>query len=429
MFSEHRSAVNDAFCTACLATYDRHVSNTDTRHRRGDPGFRRASLALFAAGVSTFALLYVTQPLLPLLARDFRVSTTDSTLTLALTTAALGLALLPAGWLSDAWGRTPVMTIALFSSALLGVLAALAPSFQVLLLIRALQGATLAGVPAVAMAYLAEEIHPDSLGSSIGLYIGGNALGGMTGRLISGTLSDHGDWRAALLAIGVLSLICAVVFARLAPPSRHHARIRFAPARARASLSIHLHDPGQVRLELLAALLMGTFVAVYNAVGFRLQARPYDLGQASIAAVFLLYPIGSLSSALAGRLADRIGRRRVLPIGVAIAAAGVAITALHPLPLVIAGIGLLTAGFFAAHSIASSWVGRRAKTAPGQATALYLLAFYAGSTIAGPLGGAAWSAGGWSDVTVLAATLLGIALIVALQLRATPPLRPATATA
>jgi YNFM family putative membrane transporter len=201
----------------------------------------------------------------------------------------------------------------------------------------------------------------------------------------------------------------------------------FARGQASRSIAVHLRDPGQLRLEMIGALLMGTFVAVYNGVGFRLEAPPYGLGQAAIAAIFLVYPIGSLSSAVAGRLADRVGRRRVLPVGVVIAVAGVAVTALHPLPLVIGGIILLTIGFFAAHSVASSWVGRRAQSAPAQASALYLLAYYAGSSIAGPLGGAAWSAGGWGDVTALATVLLGAALLVALRLRVTAPLRPAAA--
>jgi MFS transporter, YNFM family, putative membrane transport protein len=403
------------------------VSDIEARHQRGEPGFRRASLAMFAAGVSTFVLLYATQPLLPLLARDFAVSPADSMLTLALTTGTLALALLPAGWLSDAWGRTRVMQLALIASAALGLLAAAAPSFPALLVIRALQGVALAGIPAVAMAYLAEEIHPRSLGTSIGLYIGGNAFGGMSGRLIAGALGDHGDWRLALFGVSVLSLICALAFIRLAPASHHHVRRPFARHHALASISLHLHDRGQLCLGTMAALLMGTFVAVYNGLGFRLQAPPYGLGGAAIAAIFLVYPIGSLSSGVAGRLADRLGRRRVLPVGVLVAVAGVAVTALHPLPLVIAGIALLTVGFFAAHSVASSWVGRRAHSGQAQAAALYLLAYYAGSSVAGPLGGTAWTAGGWTDVMAFAAVMLAVALAVAMRMRTMPPARPAPA--
>jgi YNFM family putative membrane transporter len=377
---------------------------------------------MFVAGVATFAGLYTTQPLLPLLARRLHVGPGASTLTLALATAALAASLLPAGWLSDRWGRVRTMTVALGLSAVLGVLAALAPSFAVLLIVRALQGAALAGVPAVGMTYLSEEIDPGSLGASIGLYIGGNALGGMAGRLIAGVLADLAGWRVAIAGVGALSLLCALLFWRIVPPSRRQAASETTPRAALAAISVHLRDPGQRRLDMMAALLMGTFVAVYNALGFRLHAAPYRLSEAAIAAVFLVYPLGSASSAFAGRIADRIGRRRVLPAGVLVALAGVAVTALHPLALVITGVALLTVGFFAAHSVAAGWVGRRADSARAQASALYLLAYYVGSSIGGPLGGVGWTVDGWTGVTVLAAGLLGCALLVSLALRATPPL-------
>jgi YNFM family putative membrane transporter len=394
----------------------------ETRHRSGQPGFRRIAVAMFAAGIATFTLLYLTQPLLPLIAERFHVSPATSSLTLAVTTGALAIALLPAAWLADRWGRTRVMSAALCASAVLAVLASLAPSFEVLLAVRALQGLAIAGLPAVAMTYLAEEVHPASLGTSIGLYIGGNAIGGMAGRLAAGGLADVGGWRLATAGVGAASLACALLFVRLIPASAHFERGHARSIGAR--LLVHLRDAGQRRLDVMAALLMGTFVAVFNALGFRLAAAPYDLGQTAIAAVFLVYPIGSLSSAYAGRLADRIGRRSVLPWGVLVAAAGVAVTALQPLALVIVGVALFTAGFFAAHSVASSWVGRRAHRSPAQASALYLLAFYIGSSVAGPLGGAAWTAGRWPEVMALALALLALALVVSLRLRRTPPLAP-----
>jgi len=130
---------------------------------------------------------------------------------------------------------------------------------------------------------------------------------------------------------------------------------------------------------------MGAFVAVYNALSFRLVAAPYHLlSQVALAAVFLVYAIGSLSSRYAGLLADRIGRRAVLPAAIALAARGLALTNVSSLPLIIAGIAILTAGFFAGHSVASSWIGRCAHKSPAQASALYLLAYYIGSSIAGP---------------------------------------------
>jgi YNFM family putative membrane transporter len=185
---------------------------------------------------------------------------------------------------------------------------------------------------------------------------------------------------------------------------------------------VQLSDPGLLRLDAIGALLMGAFVAIYNGVGFRLAAAPYGLGQAALAAIFLIYPIGSLSSASAGRLADRIGRRAVLPIGLLVFVTGLALTAASSLVLIVLGLAVLTAGFFAGHSVASSWVGRRARGSAAQASALYLLAYYGGSSVFGPLAGSAWSSGGWGEVMALAGVLLAVALVIAVRLRGTPPL-------
>ena len=57
-------------------------------YHTGDAGFRRLAAALFAAGLGTFALLYSTQALLPILSRDFGVSPASSVLTLAVTVGA-----------------------------------------------------------------------------------------------------------------------------------------------------------------------------------------------------------------------------------------------------------------------------------------------------------------------------------------------------
>jgi YNFM family putative membrane transporter len=387
----------------------------------GDPAFRRAAIALFTAGVATFALLYAPQPLLPLLAKDLDVSPATSTLALAVTTAALALSLLPAGWLSDAVGRTTVMRGSVCASAVLGLACAAAPSLGVLLVLRALLGVALAGMPAVAMAYLADEVAPGALGRAMGLVIGGNAIGGMGGRLLAGVGADLGGWRVALLGVGLLSATCAAITVRTLPASRS-----FTPRRLGAGmlgrLCAQLTEPGLVRLYAMGALLMGTFVAVFNGLGFRLTAAPYGLGQAALACVSLVYPIGSVSSARAGTLADRLGRRAVLPGGVLVALAGLALTAAHALPLIVLGIAVLTAGFFAAHSVSSSWIGRRAPAHAAQASALYLLAYYGGSSLAGPLAGTAWTAGGWNGVLLLTGGMLGLALLVSLSLRRTPPL-------
>jgi YNFM family putative membrane transporter len=272
------------------------------------------------------------------------------------------------------------------------------------------------------MAYLREEVAEESHARATGLYVGGTALGGMVGRLVSGGLADLGGWRVATAGVGVLGLACALTVALLLPRSR---RFRPAPASVRslaATTAGVLRDPALLALYGLAATMMGGFVAVYNATGFRLAAPPYSLGVGLAGLVFCVYPLGSVGSAYAGRLADRHGRRSVVPAACLVTVAGVLLTLLHPLPLVVLGLGVMTAGFFAAHGVASGWVAARAHLGAGgtaQAASLYLFAYYLGSSVFGGLAGAAWTSGRWPAVVLLAVGLFGGGLVLALLLRRT----------
>ena len=393
-------------------------TSTEARIVRGTPAFRRTNLAMFAAGFSTFALVYCVQPLMPELARTFRVTAATSALALSVTTGVLAAALLVVGALAESWGRKPIMAGALMAAALLTLLTAVVPSWHALLALRAVEGLAFAGLPALAMAYLGEEIDPGSIGLAMGLYIGGSALGGMSGRLLTSALADVATWREAVAAVGVLGVVAAIVFARSLPPSRHFVA---RPAVLRSMLAAygdHLRDARLVRLFAEAFLLMGSFVTSYNYLAFRLLAPPYALRQSAVGAIFLVYLVGIGSSTWVGAMAGRLGRPAALRSSIALMLGGVALTAARPLAAVIAGVVVLTFGFFGAHSTASSWVGLQARGAKAQASSLYLFFYYAGASIAGWVGGLCWSTWGWTGVAGFVGALLCVALGTAFGLTA-----------
>lgn len=385
---------------------------------RGSRAYWRASIALLFAGYATFSLLYCVQPLLPSFSATFNVTPAQSSLSLSLTTAALALAVFVAGFVSEGWSRHKLMTLSLTASALLSIGVSISPQWHHLLALRTLEGLALGGVPAVAMAYLAEEVHPDGLGLAMGLYVGGTAIGGMAGRVITGVVADLFSWRVAIGTIGVLGLLSMLAFRALLPPSRH-----FVPRRGlgfahhRTALLRQFTRPGLPLLFLLGFVLMGSFVTLYNYIGYRLLAPPYQLNQTQIGAIFIVYLTGVVASPWSGRMADTFGRARVLTGSLLLMALGLALTMLHPLAAIATGIACVTFGFFAGHSVASGWVGRLAKDAKGQAAALYLLAYYIGSSVIGSYGGHVWAGHGWNGVAGLVGTLLVIGLVATLRLR------------
>ena len=387
---------------------------------RGEARFWRVSLALFISGLATFAVLYCVQPLMPAFARGFSLTPAAASLSLSTTTGVLAFAMFWAGALSDTYGRKTVMVAALGAAALATLAAAVAPNWPTLLAFRALAGLALAGAPAVAMAYLAEEMDRSAVGLSMGLFIAGNTLGGMGGRLATAAIAEAAGWRSAVGAIGALSLVCAIAFAFALPRERHSTPkaklVAMGPA-----IRMHLGDPGLRLLFALSFLLMGSFVTTYNYIGFRLAAPPYSLSQTAIGFVFVIYLLGTVASTVAGDLAGRFGRRRVIVPSVALMPVGALATLSHDLWVTILGVTLVTVGFFAGHSIASSWIGLRAATAQAQASALYLFFYYAGSSLAGWSGGWALAGAGWPGVAAFVGALTCLACVIALRLSHVPP--------
>ncbi|WP_250877754.1 MFS transporter [Luteibacter anthropi] len=394
----------------------------DRRIRHGTPAFRRTNLALFSSGFATFGLLYCVQPLLPAFSKAFGLDAASSSLSLSVTTGVLAVAMLFAGALSDMWGRKPVMLASLLGSSLLVLATAMAPNWSTLLVLRAMLGITLAGLPAVAMTYVSEEIHADSLGFAMGLYIGGNAIGGMGGRLISGFAADHSSWRVAVGVIGALGLVACALVAKGLPTSLHFEKRRAHPRALLASFGSLWRDKGLPWLFAEAFLLMGAFVTIYNYASYRLLAPPFSLSQSHVGAIFTVYLIGVASSAWMGSIAGRLGRRRVLWTTFVIMLAGVALTATSSLWAIVTGIAMVTFGFFGGHSIASSWVGKRAPFAKAHASSFYLFSYYMGSSIAGSLGGFAWTHAGWNGVAAYVGVLVLAGLAIAMKLRRLVPL-------
>ncbi|NVH75749.1 MFS transporter [Paraburkholderia sp. JPY432] len=378
--------------------------------------YKRIAFALFLAGFATFSLLYCVQPLLPAFTREYGIGAASSSLSLSLATGFLAVSIFCAGAVSERVGRRGLMFVSMTCAAIFNLLAGISPGWTTLLICRALEGFALGGVPAVAMAYLAEEMAANGLGLSMGLYIGGSAFGGMMGRIGMSMLEEHFSWRTAMETIGALDLAAAVAFIVLLPPSRRFVK--------RTDLTLQ-HHLGLWKAQLIHSrlpyvfaigfLVMGGFVTVYNYAGFRLIAPPFNLDSTTCGLIFGAYLFGMVSSSTAGALADKLGRAPVLISGLILFAAGLALTLSHSLAWIIIGIVFVTIGFFVSHSVASGWVGHLAGSAKGHAASLYLLAYYAGSSVLGSLGGSFWQHGAWPAVAAYVAALLIICLIVAFR--------------
>ena len=390
-------------------------------HAKGTPEYRRLLAALFFAGVATFAQLYSPQAVLPQIAEQLGIGAADAALTVSLATVGLAISVIPWSVIADRVGRVRAMTGSIAAATTLGLLVPLAPSYPLLLGGRFLEGLALGGVPAVAIAYLTEEIDRRHAARAAGIYVAGTTVGGLLGRLIAGPVAEALNWRMGVFAVAVLCAFAAMGFATLAPRSRGFVPVSTGEnpdGRLAHRLLTNLRSPRQLVLFAQAFLLMGGFVALYNFLGFRLAAAPFNVPHHLVSLVFLAYLAGTWASSRAGAQASRFGRKPILLVSIAVMAAGVAMTLSSSLWVVLGGLVFTTIGFFGAHAIASGWTGAEAGAGKAQASSLYNLAYYGGSSVFGWFGGVAFDAHGWPAVagTVLILTLAA-GVIAAVTLR------------
>ncbi|MBA5219981.1 MFS transporter [Streptomyces griseoaurantiacus] len=420
------SASPAAAPAAVAVAVDMPAPDADSRLTPGGPGYRRMSFALFLAGVATFALLYSTQALLPLISEDMAATAGAASWTVAAATGGLALFVLPMSALSERFGRRTVMTASLAVAVTVGLLVPFAPTIGWLVALRAVQGAALAGLPASATAYLAEEVRPKALVTAIGLFVAGNSVGGMSGRLLTGWVAQLFGWRVAVGTIGLVAVVCAVAFRLLLPAPRHFTAGSLRPRVLLGAIRDHLGDPLLRRLYAIGALFMTVFGGVYTVIGYRLTDAPFSLPQGIIGSIFLVYLVGTVSASTAGRLVGRLGRRGALYLAGGTTAAGLLLSLADSLPLVLLGLVLITAGFFAGHAVASSAVSRTATHGRAQAQALYQSAYYIGSSVGSTLGATAYHATGWAGTVALG--LLALAGVTSITLLGTRAARRTAAT-
>lgn len=401
-----------------------------TKYRPGDPGYLRLRLALFAAGLVAFGLLYSTQALLPTISADLGVSAGAASWTVSGATIGLALAVLPLSALSERFGRRRLMTVSLAAAVALALVMPLAPSLAALTALRVAQGVAIAGVPASAMAFLSEEVRAKALVGAVGLFVAGNSIGGMSGRILTGWVTEVWGWRAALTALGVTSLLCAVAFCALVPKARNFTPRAVSPRLLARTVRDHLANPLLVRLYLIGLLFMVVFGAVYTVIGYRLVGEPFGLSQGLAGSIFVIYLVGTVSSATAGRLHGRLGRRGALYVALTTTTSGLLLSLADDLLAVAAGLILVTAGFFAGHAVASAAVSHTATEGRAQASALYQMAYYLGSSVGGTVGALAYHAGDWPATVAFAlCALVGAAGITLYATRRAVHARRATPVA
>lgn len=382
-----------------------------TSYTTKDRGFWRILFGLFLASLFIFASLYTVQPLLPIFVDEFGVTVATSSMSMSLTVIGLIIGLISLGFLSDRYGRVQFIKLAMIFAALPFFLIPYVDSFYFLLTMRFLQGFAFAGVPAAAIAYMAEEIDRRYLGIAMGLYIASNALGGLIGRVATGYITDHASWQTAFILLGCFGMLLGIVLLFLLPKSR-----RFQPEDLRFSEDIkgflvHLKNPKLLPIFGFGIVLQLSFTGIWTFMPFHLQEAPFNLSLHTISLLFFAYGFGVIGSPFAGNIANQFGIERVRTLAILTLSLGAFITLFDNMITMAIGLSVTCLGFFIAHSLTAATVTKKATHHKGSAASLYLVSYYlgvaAGSSLLSPI----WTQIGWIGIVIFSSMLPVIYLL------------------
>lgn len=388
---------------------------TEDRIEKGARRYYLAIVALFMGSMVCFGAEYCVQPIVPVLAESFGLDPTRASMAVSAGTLGMSAAMVMIAIFARRFPRRQVMFCGLAGAAVLAACISISENFHLVLLCRLLQGILLAGFPAMAIAYINEEFSPAIIGAVVGIYVSGNSIGGLVGRVLLSTLTDFFSWRYALLVLSAVYFVMAVLFFFLLPKEKFQRKAR-KKAGIRELFRI-LRNRRLLAVYFIGMSLLGTFVCNYNFISYVLLAEPYSLSQTAIGFVYLLYLLGTLSSAVMGVMTDRKGNGMVVVVSLLIMAAGMMVSMLSPLLAKLAGLGIMTFGFFGAHSAACSWVGKLDSADKASLSALYMLFYYFGASVYGSAGGIFLASFGWNGIVLFSMGIIFMALCAALWLR------------
>jgi MFS transporter, YNFM family, putative membrane transport protein len=372
------------------------------------------TLAVILTGFCAFIDLYATQTLLPLLARQYDASPAAVGMTVSATTLAVALIAPFTGVVADLLGRRRIIVTAMFLLVVPTVLIALAGSLGEIVLWRFIQGLLLPPIFAVMVAYIAEEAPPERTVALTGLYSSASSVGGFAGRFVTGWVGEHVGWQAAFLALALITLCCAAGVAALLPPERRFVKSAGVAASVGAMLR-HLRDPRLLATNAVGFAALFSLVAIFTYINFHLAAPPFLLSPAALGLLFIVYLAGAAVTPFAGWLVARLGRRQMVMAAAAVWAAGLALTLVPHLGIIVLGLGLSTGGGFLCTTAAMSFVAQSAPEARSAAVGLYVTSYYIGGSAGGVVPGLVWTATGWPGCIAIVAAVL--AALVTLVLR------------
>ena len=381
-----------------------HPDQQKTADGKREMGFWGLQAVVFGLVAAAISNVYITQPVLPVIQREFGVSPSQASYTVSAVILGIALANLPFGMLAD---RFPVRRLILAGGAVVaaaGLGCAATHSLRLLVAARFLQGLFVPALTTCLAAYLSSNLPLERLNVVMGSYVSATVAGGLGGRLLGGWIHPPLHWRYAFVTAAVLVAGATLMAVWLLPEGRE---VKKDSADHEGFLAL-LAQQELRRIFLVAFGGFFVFSSVFNYLPFYLHQPPFNASTQMITLLYLSYLIGVFIGPVAGNLSNRIGNGGTMVLGSLVFALALALTLIKSLVAILAALALVCAGFFAIHAAAAGSLNRKLTSSRGRANSLYVLAYYLGGAVGITLSGYAYGPAGWPGVAALGTAVLAL---------------------
>jgi YNFM family putative membrane transporter len=375
-------------------------------------------LSVILVTILTFFVIYGPQPLLPLLAKTYDLTSSEAALLITVTMFPLSLAPITYGYVLEAVPAVRLLRLSVLALGLSTIVFGLADSFPALVGLRFIQGLLLPAVLTSLMTYLSKVGEERQLQRVISIYIAATISGGYLGRLLSGLSATFFNWNVFFLLVGTALLMTIILLGRL----KVQAPIFGAKPTPRLLVSA-LRTGSFVRLYGIIFCMFFIFAGFMNFIPFRLVELWGQPSELLTGLIYTGYLAGLFTSLGSAQIINRLGNeKQALRLGIGVYLLTLFLTAgaggwgLFGLLFIFCG------AMFLVHATAAGWLNRMASSGKGIANGLYISAYYFGGVLGSYLPGLVYQRYNW---TIFILALIAVGLIaLALSWQAPAPDRP-----
>jgi predicted MFS family arabinose efflux permease len=382
------------------------------------PPSGRPATTLFIAVAAGIAIAnnYALQPALPAVAQTLHVSLAATGLIAGCLQIGYMTGILLLVPLGDRIAPARLVGTQFFALGAALLAAALAPSLTALAVACCVVGAL--ATNAVHLASAAFHLAPAAArGKALGTVASGISAGILLSRFAGGVLTQHAGWRGMLLCFGAVAALLGIASMRAIPT------VCDARPGSAGYWELLRSMPGLLlRHRLLReGILVGAcwffvFSALWVTLALSLSDAPLRLDPTQVGLFGFAGLLGLLTTRPAGSLADRLGFRPVIALGLAAVLVGCVVlyASAASIPGIALGVVLFDTGCFAAQVANQTRLLALEPSARNRIYGTYMFAYYAAGALGSVLGPVLFARAGWQPVCAVSAAIAGGGLLLTL---------------